>query len=255
MKPKLSLSILLLAVLLAACAQATPTEPPAVPAPTEEPPTALPTPLPPTVTASPPPTATLTPLPSPTLSPTPFTPFTASALAENVNVRSNPGYLFRVLVMVPKGTKFLVLGKSPGGEWILVQLSTNVTGWVFAQLIESEVEVQSAPVIQPVDAQLISGRVVDEQGQPVNGIQFALTQGEGAAAPRTDAMTDVNGIFFAYLPSTATGDWTVSFTAIACSSSVMDAECNCKGGTCGSIAPVLQKITLPVKEALTFTWK
>lgn len=254
MNRKLFTAILLLVACLAGCAQPTPPPPTAVPAPTEAP-SASPTALPPSPTAKPTPTATFTPVPSPTLSPTPFTPFKAKVWAENVNVRTNPGYLFRVLVMLPKGTEFLVLGKSPGGEWLLVQLSTNVTGWAFTQLVESEQNLQAAPVIQPVDAQLVTGRVVDEQGQPINGIQFAILQGEGSSAPRTDAMSGATGEFFAFMPSTAEGEWSVTYTAIACTSSVMDADCNCKGGTCGSIYPILQKVTLPLKEPLVFTWK
>jgi len=233
------LSLCISLLLLASCAApvATPTAPPQEP-----------TPLPATWTPSPEPTAT----PTPTA--TPFQPFEAKALTDFLNLRSNPGYLFEVVTMLQKDTPFKVLGKSPGSEWIYVELADGKTGWIFAQLIVSDIDLQLAPVREPEDVQLITGVVQNANGEPVNGIQFAV-QGAESSTFRTDAMTDSTGVFYAFLPSGLSGKWYVMFTAISCTSKVMDKDCNCLNGVCGTITPAMDSVTLPNPESLVFLWK
>ena len=73
-----------------------------------------------------------------TLAPTAtaFVPFTVTTWADNVFLRSNPGYLFPQLAVLRKDTSLQVLGKSPGAEWLLCQTSESRVGWVFAQLVD-----------------------------------------------------------------------------------------------------------------------
>ncbi|MDI6768959.1 MAG: SH3 domain-containing protein [Anaerolineales bacterium] len=89
--------------------------------------------LPPTLTPIP----TLTSTPTLTPSPTPFAPFNVTAMVDNLNFRTNPGYLFPVIRMYKQGTTFSVLGKAPGGEWFYVWAPENIEGWVFGMLLES----------------------------------------------------------------------------------------------------------------------
>lgn len=227
-------------------AQATTT---ATPAPTQ-----TPTPSP-SLTLAPSATATVAPSPTQTLTPTPFIPFMAAVWADNVNVRISPGYLFPIIKNVAQGTEFLVLGKSPGGEWIQVESATGWVGWVFAKLVDSEADLQFTPVIQPSSVQLVRGQVQDVQGNPISGIQFALTQGNQPDEQRTDALTDDTGNFYAFMPPSAAGSWAVSYTAIACTSNTMDSSCNCLGGICGDPSPLSITITLPQTEPLVFAWK
>jgi len=236
------LTALIALLLLTACG----TQPP--PSPEVPLPIASPSALPATWTPSPPPTET--PLPSPT----PFQPFEAKALTANLNLRANPGYLFTVLQMLEKDTPFQVLAKAPGGEWIYVELADGKTGWVFAQLIATDQDLQQAPIREPEDVQLITGTVKNANGQPINGIQFMI-QGAGASAPRTDALTDANGVFYAFLPAASAGKWYVSFTAVSCTSVTMDKDCNCLNGVCGTIDPVMKNVTLPQTEPLEFLWQ
>lgn len=240
MKRFAALCSLCLLILLAACTA--PAAPEATPIPE------TPSPLPPTWTPSPEPTAT----PTPTA--TPFQPFEAKALTDYLNFRSNPGYLFTVVAMLEKDTPFQVLGKSPGGEWIYVELEDGTTGWLFSRLIVSDIDLELAPVREPEDAQLVTGTVKIPSGEPVSGVQFTI-QGASSSAFRTDAMTDENGVFYAYLPSSLTGKWYVSYTAIACTSNLMDADCNCINDACGSISPELTSVTLPQTEPLEFLWE
>jgi len=240
MKKVAAMFVLIAILLAAACTpQATPTP---------EPPLPSPSPMPPTWTPVPPPTAT------PTATATPFQPFEAKALTDYLNVRENPGYLFAIETQLAKDTPFKVLGKSPGGEWIYVELEDGTNGWIFAQLIVSELDLQLAPLREPQDVQLVTGMVKNTAGEPINGIQF-MVQGAVTSSPRTDAVTDGNGVFYAYLPKDASGKWYVSFTAISCTSNTMDADCNCLNGVCGTITPAVENVTLPQSALLEFLWQ
>jgi len=135
-------------------------------------------------------------------------------MVDNLNIHTNPGYLFPVIRMYKQGTTFTVLAKAPGGEWFYVQAPENITGWVFGFLLQTDHDLQAVPVIQPENVQLIKGRVTDAQGTPIRGIGFAIVQGTGERPPRNDVVTDANGEFFAFMPATASGEWVVSYTSI-----------------------------------------
>ena len=122
----LLLLVSLLGGLLSACRARQSAQPTVTLAPTlPPPPTATRTPLP---TPTPPPTPIPSPTPTLAPSPTPFVPFDAAAVVDNVNLRENPGYLFKVLAKVEQGTPLKVTGRSPGGEWILVQAPNDAAG-------------------------------------------------------------------------------------------------------------------------------
>jgi hypothetical protein len=241
-----------IAILTAGCTMGAPTQVASLPSATPS--------LSPFLTAVPraavSPTAGPPPLP-PTSAPTPFVPFTVRTWADNVLLRSNPGYLFPQITALKDNTPLTVQGQSPGGEWWLVQTADHRSGWVFKQLTEtSQKPAPSAPIIQPASVQVVTGKVVDLAGVPISGVQFSIVQGAGNSAPRTDAMTDESGIFYAFMPADAHGTWTVGYTAIACTSNTMDASCTCIGH-CGAPDPRTVDITLPltVAEPLQFTWK
>jgi SH3-like domain-containing protein len=201
----------------------------------------------PTVTLQP--TSTATPLPHPTI--TPFVSFNAVTLADYVNVRTNPGLLFAVNMNVPKGTVFTVLGKTPGGGWIYVQTLAKTNGWVYAKLLKGDQDLSLAPLMHPDQVQIITGRVVDEKGAAVSGINFAIVQG----SVRNEVMTDADGTFYIYLPTSASGEWAISYIGIDCSSSLMDAKCNCKADICGAVNPPNLRIQVPENKPFEFIWK
>jgi uncharacterized protein YgiM (DUF1202 family) len=220
-------------------------------------PTATPTPPPVEPSATIPPIQSSTPLPQPTFtpSPTPFEPFEAHTSVDNTNLRTGPGYLFTVDRLINQNVTFQVLGKCKGGEWFFVKTSAGNEGWVFGQLIQTDQDLQSAPELQVQDAQLITGQLADNQGKPISGIQFAITQSSAVSSQRTDAITDTSGTFYAYMPTSASGVWTVAYTAVSCKSNTMDANCNCLGGVCGAPDPLSQTVSLPQSQPLEFTWK
>jgi hypothetical protein len=189
---------------------------------------------------------------------TPFVPFSVTTWADNVLLRSNPGYLFPQLAILRKGTSLLVLGRSPGTEWLLCQTSDSRVGWVFARLVDQAAgDLKAAPSIWPASAQALAGKVKDQAGVPISGIQFSIVQGGGADAPRNDAVTDDSGTFYAFMPADTNGTWLVSYTAVSCKSNTMDANCNCKAGLCGTSDPESISVVLPrsADDLLTFTWR
>jgi hypothetical protein len=99
--------------------------------------------------------------------------------------------------------------------------------------------------------------VRDLAGVPISGIQFSIIQGSGNNAPRNDAVTDSSGRFYAFMPADAAGTWTVSYTAVSCTSNTMDSNWNCIGGRCGMPDPVAATLQLPgsTETTLQFTWK
>lgn len=202
-----------------------------------------------------------TPLPTPEPAPvisaytTPYVPFYVVTQVENLVLRANPGQLFEAKTTLPNASRLLVLGRAPGGEWLLVQTPLERTGWVFSQYVTSEGDLKLVPFVQPADMQIVRGRVLDEDGKPITGIQFAVVQDKAGSPPRNDAITDETGTFYAFMPVNTTGTWAVSFTAITCTSNRMDKDCKCLNGVCGGPNPASISVTLPLEKSLEFVWK
>jgi uncharacterized protein YgiM (DUF1202 family) len=190
-------------------------------------------------------------------SPTPFTSFTVKPGVDNLNVRTNPGYLFDVLMVVQQTDSLTVLGKAPGAEWINIQSANGVEGWVFAELLKSDVDLEQVPVREPKDVLLVKGRVLDAAGTPIQGVEFEVKQGTEADAATNMVITDANGDFYSFLPAASSGTWTVSQKAIACKSNVWsDSTCTTyKAGYTGTVNPQTSTVSLPQSSPLAFTWK
>ncbi len=202
-----------------------------------------------------PPPSTPEPAPAePTLA-SPYVPFYAVTQVDNLVLRANPGPLFEAKTTLPNASRLLVLGRAPGSEWLLVQTPLERTGWVFGQFVTSEGDLGLVPFIQPADMQLVRGRVRDQNGNPVPGIQFAVVQAKAGSPPRVDAISDETGIFYAFVPANTTGTWDVSFTAIACTSPLMGKDCKCQSGVCGGPTPASVTVTLPLDGILEFSWQ
>ncbi len=171
--------------------------------------------------------------------------------AQNVNLRVGPGMLFKVSRVMAQGTALEVVGVSRDSEWLYVANNEGIFGWVLRQLVAGEYDGPPLEIVEPENATVITGVVKTELGVPVSGIGFAIEQGTN----RTDASTDNEGRFYAYLPANLSGTWRVSYVSISCTSNTMDANCNCKSGRCGAADPASIEITLPQTSELVFVWK
>jgi len=184
-----------------------------------------------------------------------FEPFIAHVLVNQVNLRTNPGYLFPSLLQLHEGDEITVLAKAPGNEWLYVELPDGSTGWIFTFLVETDYDLTSIPVQKPVDVQIISGQVRTEAEVPINGVQFAVIQTSASGELRNDAVTDETGTFTAFMPLDVSGEWTVSYAAISCTSIVHDSSCNTLPQYVGTVNPASQNVTLPDPGILEFIWK
>jgi hypothetical protein len=202
---------------------------------------------------APSPSATVVPAathPKETPVPTQPTEIFVSTLVDNVNLRVNPGMLFKVSRVMPEGTRLRFLGYEPGMEWIKVMNDEGIEGWVnvnVAPLIFDGVP----PIITPEDVLLVTGSVVTELGTPVSGIGFEISQGSRS----TVAHTNADGVFYAFLPNNMSGTWNVRYAAVSCASNTMDANCNCVNNYCGSAYPEGGTVQLPQEAPLIFVWK
>ena len=174
--------------------------------------------------------------------------------ADNVNLRRRPGTVFPVVRLLAKGSRLQLLGHAPGNEWLYVMTDSGINGWILSWLVKGGHDGGPTPLVEPDDVVVVRGRVVDRAGVPISGVGFAVTQGMGPDAPRTDANTDESGQFYAFLPANATGAWLVSYVAIACTSNTMDSNCNCIG-RCGAADPQSVVITVRPEAMLNFVWK
>jgi uncharacterized protein YraI len=174
---------------------------------------------------------------------------------DNVNLRVGPGTLFQVSRVLLKNTKLKVIGPAPGKEWLNVMNDENIVGWVIGDGVKGGYGGPPPAIVQPADVFLVTGKVVDSSAAPVTGIGFSIEQKTASKSLRTDAATDADGIFYAYLPQHLSGIWTVSFTSVACTSNTMDANCHCISGVCGQPQPVSVSVTLLANGQLNFVWK
>jgi len=190
-------------------------------------------------------------------SPTPFIPFTVKPTVDNLKVHVSPGTLFDALILVHQTDTLTVVGTVPGNEWTYIKTKDGTEGWVFSQLLQSSVDLKQIPLLEPKDVQLIKGRVTDASGAPIRGVTFALGEASQADISSNTATTDANGEFYAYIPSTASGTWTVTYTSIACDSPVWsDTACTTyKAGYTGGVDPQTVSVVVPQVNPLTFTWK
>jgi hypothetical protein len=201
------------------------------------------------------PTVAQTVAPPATATSAPFVPFTVTTWASNVLLHDNPGHLASKLGILPDNTPLTVLGRAPGSEWLMVKTADNRLGWVFSKLVESSgPDIVSAPLVEPTGVLMLRGRLTDIGGGPITGIQFAVLQVGVSDERRTDAMTDADGIFHAFLPADSKGSWWVEYVAISCDSNVMDATCT---NWTGEPDPKGTYVQLPggSYSPLKFVWK
>jgi hypothetical protein len=195
------------------------------------------------------------PTPAPTAIPfasslLPYTAVSVKVNVESLNLRNGPGTIFSIRSTYSKDVVLWVYAKDPGDNWLFVRYFPDVFGWVDARFVTSVPDMGLIPAIIPSNVHVIRGRVLDQAGLPAQFIQFAVTQGSGNSAPRTDAQTNAIGWFYAYLPDIQAGTWDVTFVAYGCGYAFQ--------GSCdrsGTVFPESVKVTLPPSGTpLEFIW-
>jgi hypothetical protein len=238
---KIITPLILLILVLAGCANATPA---ALPTPT---PTYLPLILLPTQA----PTAqlpTITPLPLPTATISPFMPIEAKVIFDNYRLRVGPGLMFDAVRMYEVGDNVTLLAREPGDNWVLVQTADNRSGWMKVVGLEFIGDISPLPVVAVTNAQIIRGRVLRTDMTPATLIGVSIARVNNPSPDFEDVcMTNAAGEWYLYLPLQLTGDWVIGTNAYSPESNAVDSSGNLVGNWPGT-----QLITLPLQADVSF---
>jgi len=201
------------------------------PAPTAAPTTApvaaepsdVPTALPPTAIPEPDKAQ-----PAPTEAPAPVErlPFAATVNVDSLNVRSGPGTLFEVLLTLPLGSNVTALGTAPGNDWIEIESEDGQTGWFYAELLTLGGELETLPMLEAPPSLSINGKVIDQNGQTINGVQVQVTAQLFDFAVKFVTRSNEDGYFYTFFPLDTVGVWLVEIIGTDCGSRIVDANCN-----------------------------
>ncbi len=186
-------------------------------------------------TATQPPPVKETTLPPPTRTPTrvatitatlPQAPKTVVVNTNNLNLRSGPSTLYQILSNYKEGVELEALSRTPGGDWIKLKAPDGITGWMSESLVIYNGDVFALPE-EFVDGGItLHGKVMDDQGTPMDGVALAVTRNLESGANRTDVTTTGTGEFYVFLPQGLPGNWQVSIVGVDCKSSLVDENCN-----------------------------
>jgi uncharacterized protein YgiM (DUF1202 family) len=143
-----------------------------------------------------------------------------------LNLRSGPGVAFTFLGSYPNDTEIKVMERAPGNEWLRVELQDGKTGWMSAAYLKLQGELKQIPLATVTDAQVVTGKIIDSNGEPVEGIQLALGQNYFAPEFQIATVSDEHGNFYIYLPPQAVGAANIQIIGINCQSKIVNSNCN-----------------------------
>lgn len=166
-------------------------------------------------------------------------------IADNVNLRVNPGRLFQVSRILTRGSRVEFLGILPNGQWLKVRTGEGVIGWILKDLVEADFD-QVGPQAVPDNVVLITGTVLDANHAPVPGVEISIFKDE----QRDTTLTINDGRYYLYLPSTLNGVWSLKQTGLSCESSVMGPNCHCLLADCGTFEPLEYRLQFPLEPML-----
>jgi hypothetical protein len=226
--PQIVFSLIILS-LIAACANSTPSTPSSGDIQTA---IALTQAAQSTLTASvisPTPADTL----QPSVTPSPTTPVYTGPISGRlsaffVNLRNGPSTLHKVIGSYEGGTEVLVTSRVAESDWVEVEIGDHV-GWMFAELLDIDGNVNSLPVITFPDSLAVRGRVEDTEGNPIRGITISVFYQSPQGELRVNVSSDQEGDFSAYLPQDILGTLDVQITGRECNSPVVDLGCQLDG--------------------------
>ena len=171
--------------------------------------------------------------------------FYVKTIADNVNLRVNPGRLFQVSRILTRGSRVEFLGILPNGQWLKVRTGEGVVGWILKDLVETEFN-PAGPQAVPDDVVLITGVVLDANNDPANGVEISVFKDE----QKDTTLTVTDGRYYLYLPTTLNGVWSLKQTAVSCESNLMGPNCQCLLPNCGAFEPLEYRLQFPLQPVL-----
>ena len=181
--------------------------------------------------------------------PSPGAEVKSAVSAGYINLRSGPGVLYTKLGPYAKNTSVTVLGKVPGGGWVLVKTPDDKMGWMSVNYLE-EIALANVVISQPNESFTVTGKVVDKMGDPISEVAVAVWQDTPDGRLWNDATSDIDGIFYVYLPKGSEGSWSISIVSADCKSRITDEDCK----TSGSFVTRTQPVEVPQKQNVTFIY-
>lgn len=176
----------------------------------------------------------------------------ARVIVQSINLRQGPSTVYLVMANLPENTLVTLLGKAQGDEWLLVDTG-KMQGWLAIAFLEisNRMILETLPIINPENAYVITGKIMNENAKPVEGVVVAVIQGTGNHAPRAESQTGQQGNFYAYLPPNSRGVWRVSIVGVSCQSWIMAENCAYPG----EFWPRWVDVHLPSLPYLNFVYK
>lgn len=86
-----------------------------------------------------------------------------------VNVRSGPGFDFGVITILYQGQSVAVIGRTNNSSWIKVRLGNDQEGWIGSSALQTNVPVQSLPVVEvppPPNAAVVNVNFLNVRNGP-----------------------------------------------------------------------------------------
>jgi hypothetical protein len=217
----LNILVLFAAIALSACSRSTPaplptataTYSPLILLPTQAPTAQLPTP-------------TLPPASTPT--PSAYIPIEAEVVFDNYFLRTGPGRMFETIRMYDTGERVTLLAREPGNNWVLVQTSDHLAGWMNVVGLNLIGDVTPLPVFQVTNAQVLHGHVWTVNKTPATNVGVSIASVDDPNPLREDvSITNANGEWYLYLPTDYDGNWVVGVNSYGCASSAVDNPTSC----------------------------
>ena len=221
MNIKNGLSLVLATILLCACAAQ-----PSQPSPTTQPTS------PPAVVEVSQPTAaqpTIEPtLSAPTSTPEPVV-LNGTVNAARLNLRTGPSILHAIINQYETGDSLAVIGVAPGKQWVKVIAKGDKVGWMLAEHLTLQGEVSALPVLPISESLIATGKITTAAGEPLAGIQVALTRVGGVEVVRVDGISQADGTIYIYAPVEYQGTWLANVIGVSCTCPIVDTNCRFAG--------------------------
>jgi hypothetical protein len=126
------------------------------------------------------------------------------------------------------GSEVAILGKAPGGGWVVVSATDGRLGWMYTLYLDVDISdpLEDVPEVQPTLSWMIPGRVLDSEGEPVENVFVSVEVSTGVSYP---VVTDEQGQFTLFVPKEQSGPWVVSINGVSCFSRVANEDCYLDG--------------------------
>jgi len=174
------------------------------------------------------PEASATPAFTPTA--THVSPIAATINVQSQNLREGPSTLFDIIETYDQGVSVSVTGRSEDDRWVQVSIRDDEgvieSGWMAAEYLTPEKELEILPVVEFSDDQTIRGRVEDAEGAPIPGVSVAAILRVDEVEERSETLSGEDGNFIIYFPDDLTGTFDMQVVGVDCTSPIVDGLCN-----------------------------